>query len=444
MGSDDISRYVVKHPASGIYRYYRRVPTDVAHLDKRSHIKKSLKTKSLKTALERGQLVHDAAEDFWRALLAGNENDNAFARYEAAVKIVHSLGYTYKPVTELATGPFDELHERLTVARRHASQPAIVEAVLGVVVEPSPRLSDIWTLYERHNAAGLTGMSKDQLRKHKTSRKRAIRYAIEELGDVELAGVRRRDVLRLREWWTSKIAREGLTAYSANRCFSDIMGMLSVIDDALHTDFHLAWERARIKETNATKLKKRPPFPIAWIREKILAPGALDNMNEDARFIVYAMVETGLRLGEVCNLRPQDIRLDDEVPHVEVADREDRRQKTDYSIRRVPLVGVSLWAMRKRPEGFKRYQDKADHASALINKVMRNAKLFPSADHVIYSLRHSFQDRIESAGCSERMQADLMGHEFGRPKYGDGADMEQRQEFLQEIAFTWPPGDKTD
>ena len=78
------------------------------------------------------------------------------------------------------------------------------------------------------------------------------------------------------------------------------------------------------------------------------------------------MVETGLRLGEVYNLRPQDIRLEDDVPHVEVADRDDRRQKTDYSIRRVPLVGVSLWAMQQRPAGFARYQDKADHASALI------------------------------------------------------------------------------
>lgn len=38
MGSQDIARYVIMHPASGIYRYYRRVPTQVAHLDKRVHI----------------------------------------------------------------------------------------------------------------------------------------------------------------------------------------------------------------------------------------------------------------------------------------------------------------------------------------------------------------------------------------------------------------------
>ncbi|AWI57202.1 site-specific integrase [Sinorhizobium fredii] len=439
MGSDDIARYVVKHPASGIYRYYRRVPTEVAHLDQRTHVKQSLKTKSLKEALEKAQTVHDAAETFWRALLAGNDNESAFARYESAVKVAQSMGFTYRPVEEVATLSLDELERRLLLIDENKDRSQIViDAIAGTIEEPTPRLSNVWSLYERHNAAGLTGMSKDQLRKHKTSRERAIRYATDELGDVELAAIGRKDVLRLRDWWTNKIAREGLTAYSANRCFSDMMGMLSVIDDALHTDFHSAWEKTRIKETNATKLKKRPPFPVAWIREKILAPGALDTMNEDARYVVYVMVETGLRLGEVCNLRPQDIRLNDEVPHVEVADRDDRRQKTDYSIRRVPLVGVSLWAMKQRPSGFKRYQDKADHASALINKVMRSAELMPSDDHTVYSLRHSFQDRIENAGCSDRMQADLMGHEFGRPIYGDGAEMKRRQTFLEGIMFAWP------
>lgn len=56
----------------------------------------------------------------------------------------------------------------------------------------------------------------------------------------------------------------------------------------------------------------------------------------------------------------------------------------------------------------------------------------PTDDHTVYSLRHSFQDRIENANCSDRMQADLMGHEFGRPRYGDGPEMKRRQAFLEE------------
>ena len=40
------------------------------------------------------------------------------------------------------------------------------------------------------------------------------------------------------------------------------------------------------------------------------------------------------------------------------------------------------------------------------------------------------------------MQADLMGHEFGRPTYGDGAEMKRRQALLERIRFhpTWLEG----
>jgi hypothetical protein len=42
--------------------------------------------------------------------------------------------------------------------------------------------------------------------------------------------------------------------------------------------------------------------------------------------------------------------------------------KTDDSRRDIPLVGVALKVMRKHPDGFLRYRDKADSLSALVNK----------------------------------------------------------------------------
>lgn len=167
------------------------------------------------------------------ALLAGNDNESAFARYESAVKLAQSFGFAFRSVVEVPALPVEEVERRLAVIEENKDVALVVDAI----DEPAPRLSSTWSLYERHNAAGLTGMSKAQLRKHKTSRERAIRYASDVLGDAELGAINRKDVLQLRDWWTGKIARKGLTAYSANRCFSDMMGMLSVIDDALHTDF---------------------------------------------------------------------------------------------------------------------------------------------------------------------------------------------------------------
>ncbi|MBD9445733.1 MULTISPECIES: site-specific integrase [unclassified Rhizobium] len=439
MANDDISRYVVKHPTSGIYRYYRRVPIEVAPLDRRVHVKQSLKTKNHKEALSRAEDVHQALETLWKALLHGEGKESSVARYEAALKAAQSLGFTYKPAADVGEADLVEFERRIAVAEDAFGQSeTIVDAVMGTADEPAPTLNDVWTLYEEHNEAGMTGMSPDQLRKHKNSRLRAIEYAKSQLGeDMELGRIVRADILRYRSWWTQKVKTENLKAYTANRSFSDMLGMLTVIDEALHTNYKEVWTKSRIKETNANKLDKRRPFSVDWIQSKILAPDALQTMNLDARCIVYIMIETGMRLGEVCNLRPQDIVLNDEVPHLEVAERTDRRQKTEYSIRRIPLVGVALWAAKQYPEGFPRYQDKADVASALINKMMKKEELRPTRLHTLYSFRHTFQDRIENAGVSDRMQADLMGHEFGRPVYGDGSEMERRRALLESIKFEW-------
>lgn len=445
---DEVSKYVDRQP-NGVYRYYRRVPKEVlAKAGGSHHVKKSLKTTSHKEALERAEGIHRSLNNLWRSISAGNDNATAIEQYEAAVRAAQSLGFTYRPVSELPSITLTEAGNRLDAVEAHRTARSVVMGVTGTAPDPAPKISNIWELYERYNKAGLTGLSPGQLKKHKVSRLRAINYLRTVLDDVALADITRNDVLRFRDWWVDKIAagaktrdggkKESLKAYSANRSFSDIKGMLTVIDDALHTNYRVAWDKVRLKETNATKLDKRLPFPAEWVEKQILAEGALNTLNEDARHIVYIMAETGMRLGEVCNLRPEDIRLDGDVPHVEVAERTDRRQKTDYSIRRVPLVGVALWAAQRHPKGFPRYADKADSASAVINKVLRTLKLTPTPRHTVYSLRHTFQDRIENAEASDRMQADLMGHEFGRPTYGDGAEMKRRQEFLEGIKLDVP------
>lgn len=447
MAAKGVARYVVQlRKGQGNYYYYRRVPIEVRNLDQRTHVCTSLKTDDLKEALQRGEAIHTATERLWAALSLGESSTSRFEQYTAAVQIAQSLGFTYRTVEEVAALDLDELDRRFKVAaEHHASGGPVVSAVLGAVAMPEPRLSDVWLLYEKYNEDGLVGMSPDQLDRHMVSRQRAVRYAVEVLGDMELRKVTRADVLRFREWWNKKIKRENLKAYTANRCFSDLMGMITVIDNALHTDFHKVWEKARIKSTNKTKLEKRYPFAIEWVRDVILKEGAFSNMsdNDEAFCICLVMIETGMRLSEVCNLRPQDIYLDDAVPHVEIADRDDRRQKTEHSIRRVPLVGVALWAMRRHPNGFPRYQDKGASASGYINKKMTEAGLRPTTRHSAYSFRHTFQDRIENASASDRMQADLMGHEFGRPAYGDGAEMRRRQVLLESIRFkpAWLPAE---
>jgi integrase len=81
---------------------------------------------------------------------------------------------------------------------------------------------------------------------------------------------------------------------------------------------------------------------------------------------------------------------------------------------------VSLEAFRAFPEGFPRYQTDSADLSATVNKYLRENGLAETARHTLYSLRHSFEDRLLRARVDERVRRDILGHALGRERYGEG------------------------
>ena len=63
----------------------------------------------------------------------------------------------------------------------------------------------------------------------------------------------------------------------------------------------------------------------------------------------------------------------------------------------------------------------------------------PTGRHVVYSLRHSFEDRMAEAGIDYGMRMALMGHSTDRPKYGSGASLEYRRDQLMKIVLPFDP-----
>jgi hypothetical protein len=156
-----------------------------------------------------------------------------------------------------------------------------------------------------------------------------------------------------------------------------------------------------------------------------------------SRFGINLIVETGLRLSEAINLSRATIRLGVAVPHICIAP-EGRNIKTDKSRREIPLVGVALLAMRAQPDGFPRYRDKADVLSALVNKALDSRGLRPQLGQSLYSLRHTFEDRLTAVDAPDKIIACLMGYKWSRPRYGVGPSLEHKREWLARIAFRPP------
>lgn len=94
---------------------------------------------------------------------------------------------------------------------------------------------------------------------------------------------------------------------------------------------------------------------------------------------------------------------------------------------------MALLAFQYLKSNINVYKDNADRFSAGANKFLRENELFPTDKHTIYSLRHSFKDRMIEAGIDEEMRDIFMGHTIDKPDYGTHGSIEYRHKLLQKI-----------
>jgi len=59
----------------------------------------------------------------------------------------------------------------------------------------------------------------------------------------------------------------------------------------------------------------------------------------------------------------------------------------------------------------------------------------PTANHRIYSFRHSFEKRMLEAGLDYGLRCTLIGHYNNRPEYGDGGSLSFRRDELAKMTL---------
>lgn len=429
----------------GIYYYRRRVPGSVAARDARAPIvKQSLLTTDLVVARAKRDLLERADGELWASLVVGGDVDTARAKYDAAVKRVEALGFTFHTAKEIASEPLDAILKRIeTLLVPSNQQGSVASAVLGSVDEPKVTFSKAFQIYCSQIAADqLRDKSEAQRRKWQQQKQSAINYFIEINEDKLIDDITRADALKLYNFWLGRIAPENgeatHTATAGNRIIAD----LRIIYGRYYTHVGKKERENPFADLGyAEKKKSRPPFTAAWIKDKILVQGALAGMNEEARGVVLALIETGARPSEICNLLPEHIHANAEIPYIEITavDEGDgkREIKTESSRRRIPLIGVAVEVFKKHTNGFPRYRHKETHMSNTLNKYFKNNELFPTDKHKIYSFRHAFEDRMKEAGLDVELRRSLMGHTIDRPNYGEGGSLKWRHSELRKIALPY-------
>jgi len=414
--------------------YLRRaVPKRYRGIEPRAEVWLSLRTDSPKLAGDRAVTVWIDMLARWDAIMAGDTSE-AEGKYLAALDVAKTHGFRFMPTAAIAALPVGKILDRVEVANARTGEidPKLIPGILGTAKKPEITLSRALDIYWEVAAEKADGKSMDQVRRWKNPRIKAFKNLIDVIGDVPLSEIDADRFLDFRDWWRRKLATKGLTRNSANKDFTHICSTLKEVVTMKRLGLTLPFDSLKAFSESAEK-GIRLPFSETWIRDKLLAPRALDGLNLEARCLLLGIINTGYRPSEAQDLLPPHIRLDADVPHISI-EPVNRTLKNDTSKRIIPLVGVSLEAFRACPGGFPRYAGKAG-LSGTVNKFLRENGLAETPEHTFYGLRHSFEDRLLDRDVDERIRRDLMGHALGRQRYGKGASLEKLAAQIQLIAF---------
>lgn len=404
-------------------------------------VRQALRTADLSVAKRKAFELEELKRAEWQLLDLG-EDALAHEKYAAAKRTAESRGFDYVPADVLLSRSFQENLPRLMAAAGTEAAPMapeVTEALLGGVAVALPPLRVVLEEYIALTKTRHLRKSERQRHLWRLPRERAVanfEKAVPKRAAEGIDRITREDALVFRTWWAQRIESGETRAETANKDFGHLSQIFRAWSELKgHADLPNPFARLRFDKA-VDPLVTRPAFSRKWVANRLLAPGALDGLNEEAADALLVLVNTGLRPSEVLSCPIEDFCLAEPIPFLRVAPN-GRELKQRHTARDIPLLGFSLEAARRivARGGIRRYRHKATGWSNLVNKYLETNGLKETPAHTAYSLRHYVEDALLAAGIDDRVRADILGHKYQRPVYGSGGGLVLRQKALAKIAF---------
>ena len=351
----------------GIYYYVRRVPHDLtSHYDVK-RLCSSLKIKSASAAIRASKSINQRLEDYWLGLRLQNMDI-------PAIQVVKS------------------------------SDSVINDGLL---------LSQACELYLRLKSVG-----KDKV--FIRTAKRNTKYVTQLLGDKAIASYSSAEAAQFRDWCIDS----GMGIKTVKRVFSSIRAIINLAISEQGLECRNPFANTFFPDDD--NAQSRQPISIQDIRK---VQSLCRDTDDEMRWLIALISDTGMRLGEAAGLLKEDIKLDDRIPHIDLKPHSWRGLKTKGSQRLIPLPKEALWASKRLLEAnddsifaFPRYCDerscKANSASGGLNKWLHQ---YVPDNCVIHSFRHSLRDRLRAVECPSDIvdaiggwKTSGVGHGYGR------------------------------
>ena len=378
---------------AGYYYFSRRVPADLVQHYSHPRIVQGLKTRSAQTAKSRASVAAAKLDEYWSHLRMTNPDLIGRNLLRSGLK-------SYSRYTQ-----------------PDASATSKANITLSEALETY--------LAQKGSNKGKTFHAAAQ---------RACVYLVEASGAKDLADYSRTDALKYRDYLIAK----GMAGSSVSRVISSIRAVMNFAISEYALDLKNPF--VGMYHDRLAGVSKRLPIPIEDIRKVQQQCLSLD---DDLRWLVALVSDTGIRLAEVSGLLKTDIILDEDIPFIRVQPHPWRKLKTAGSERDVPLVGVSLWAAQRLLDAypdsgyaFPRYNKttitNANSASAALNKWLHP---YVPNGCTMHSFRHSMRDRLRAVECPADVVDQIGGWTTGGvgQGYGSGYGLEVCDRWMKKM-----------
>lgn len=426
---------------NGNYLYRRRIPARYRVLaGGLLEFKASLGCKNHNEVIEKYGKLHAHYERQMDRLKAGNRIDSTERLpLEELKSISADLGLPYKSADQLLhDDDLDAFAQRLIIAsKQQNTNPTAIQALFGISPN-EPTLKDVLDFYEENTRDQLIGKNTREISKKKAPVQLAVKRANDFFGkDKPLSQITKQLALSYRSHMVDLVQTEELKAGTANK---QIMHLRKIIRFYLEQN-DLKQDNPFNKISLQEEKAARPAYSIQFLKEKWLKGTPFSSLNDESLHILYAIMDTGTGPKEICGLEPQDIHLDHEVPHIDIKANKIRKLKTGHRGRQIPLIGQSLIAFKKYPHGFPSHIGPTgpDNFSANVNKYLKAHGLCETDEHGIYSLRHTFKDRMRKHKLTPELQNYLMGNKDGSigAHYGSGYPLNDILDYMKLLEADW-------